>query len=79
MAHTMGEPTLIPWKTLMNSVLIIDDDPDYRKLTGELLQLKGWKVLLAGEGDEGIRLAKAQRPQAVICDLLMPRCNGFQV
>lgn len=63
----------------MNSVLIIDDDPDYRKLTGELLQLNGWKVLLASEGDEGIKLAKTHHPQIVVCDLLMPRCNGFQV
>jgi len=63
----------------MKTVLIIDDDADYRKLMAEILELKGWKVLLAGEGERGIELARQQRPDAVVCDLLMPRCNGFQV
>src|SRR6266478_7362801 len=63
----------------MKTVLIIDDDADYRKLMAEILELKGWKVHLAGEGEKGIELARQQRPDAVVCDLLMPRCNGFQV
>ena len=63
----------------MKTVLIIDDDSAYRKVTGELLKQHGWEVLLADEGDEGIRLAKTHRPQIILCDLLMPRCNGFQV
>src|SRR5258708_36148301 len=63
----------------MKTVLIIDDDADYRKLMAEILEIKGWKVLSAGEGEKGIELARQQRPDAVICDLLMPRCNGFQV
>src|SRR5215216_6550229 len=64
---------------LKKTVLIIDDDSEFRHLTGELLRQNGWQVLLAGEGDEGIELAKTHRPQAVLCDLLMPRCNGFLV
>src|SRR5262249_13662884 len=63
----------------MKTVLIIDDEPTYRKVTGELLRQNGWEVLLANEGDEGMRMAKAHRPQFILCDLLMPRCNGFQV
>jgi phosphoribosyl 1,2-cyclic phosphodiesterase/CheY-like chemotaxis protein len=63
----------------MKTVLIIDDDSAYRKVTGELLRQHGWETLLADEGDEGIRLAKAHRPSIILCDLLMPRCNGFQV
>src|SRR5260370_37602356 len=63
----------------MKTVIIIDDAADYRKLMAEILELKGWKVLLAGEGERGIELARQQRPDAVVCDLLMPRCNGFQV
>ena len=63
----------------MKTVLIIDDDPDYRKFLGELLQQNGWQVLDAEEGDAGIELAKLHRPAVVLCDLLMPRGNGFQV
>jgi phosphoribosyl 1,2-cyclic phosphodiesterase/ActR/RegA family two-component response regulator len=63
----------------MKTVLIIDDDADYRKFLGDLLQQNGWRVLEAEEGDAGIELAKLHRPPVVLCDLLMPRGNGFQV
>ncbi|SPE63287.1 Response regulator receiver protein (modular protein) [Verrucomicrobia bacterium] len=63
----------------IKAVLVIDDDPDFRKLMVLLLRQHDWAVLEASEGDEGIRLAKTHRPQVVLCDLLMPRCNGFQV
>src|SRR6478752_1021917 len=63
----------------MKKVLIIDDDPLYRKVMGEILQLNGWQVFDADEGEAGIELAKRQQPDVVLCDLLMPRSNGFQV
>ena len=63
----------------MKTVLIIDDDEDYRKLMGEILQLESWQVLHAGQGDEGIQLAKTHRPDVVLCDLVMANGNGFQV
>jgi phosphoribosyl 1,2-cyclic phosphodiesterase/ActR/RegA family two-component response regulator len=63
----------------MKTVLIIDDDSECRKVTGEILQQQGWEVLQAEDGEEGITLAKVHRPQLVLCDLLMPRGNGFQV
>ncbi len=59
--------------------LIIDDDADYRRFVGECLRGAGWEVAQAGDGETGLELARARRPQAVICDLLMPRGNGFQV
>lgn len=63
----------------MKTVLIIDDDSQYRQLMGEMLQLHGWRVLEAGEGEAGLEDVRAHRPEVVLCDLLMPRCNGFQV
>src|SRR6266496_3472693 len=63
----------------MKTVLIIDDDTIYRQVMGKVLQANGWRVLEAEEGESGIQMAKAHHPQAVLCDLLMPRCNGFQV
>ncbi len=63
----------------MNKVLIIDDDPLYRKVIGEILEKHGWRVFDADEGEAGIEIAKAQHPEVVLCDLLMPRSNGFQV
>lgn len=60
-------------------VLIIDDDADYRQLMGEVLQLEGWQVLTAGDGEAGFDAAREHRPDVVLCDLLMPRSNGFLV
>jgi phosphoribosyl 1,2-cyclic phosphodiesterase len=61
------------------SVLVIDDEPDYRRLIAEVLEMNGWRVLEAEQGDVGVELAKQHHPSVVICDLLMPRYNGFQV
>ena len=63
----------------MNTVLIIDDDPDYRKFMGDLLKQRGWQVLEAENGDAGIELAEVHRPDVVLSDLLMASGNGFQV
>ena len=60
-------------------VLIIDDDAEYRQLMGEVLQMEGWQVLTAGDGEAGLDAARAYRPDVVLCDLLMPRSNGFLV
>ncbi len=61
------------------TILVIDDDPTYLKLMREMLHRNGWQVLLAGDGEAGIQLAKTHRPDLVVCDLLMPGCNGFRV
>src|ERR1043166_4691162 len=63
----------------MNKVLIIDDDSDFRRLTAEILRPHGWEVLEAQEGEVGLELARQHRPEIVLCDLIMPRCNGFLV
>ncbi len=63
----------------MKSVLLIEDDSTLRALTAELLGHQGWKVLEAEDGEAGINLAREHRPSVIVCDLLMPRCNGFKV
>lgn len=62
----------------MKTVLLIDDDHAFRKTLTELLKTQGWVVFEAGDGEEGLNVALLKRPDVVVCDLLMPRCNGFQ-
>jgi len=62
-----------------HTVLIVDDEAEYRLLVREVLQASGWRVLEAGEGEKALELARLHHPDVVLCDLLMPRCNGFQV
>src|SRR6185437_7042673 len=63
----------------MKTVLIIDDDADCRRVLAAVLNQDGWQVYHAGNGDEGIDLARQHRPSVIVCDLLMPRANGFKV
>jgi len=60
-------------------ILIIDDDAEYRQLMGEVLSLEGWSVLEAADGETGLEAVSRERPDVVLCDLLMPRSNGFLV
>ncbi|HXA10155.1 MAG TPA: response regulator [Chthoniobacterales bacterium] len=63
----------------MSTVLLIEDDAESRRMTAELFSREEWTVIEAGDGEAGISLALEHRPQLVLCDLLMPRVNGFQV
>ena len=63
----------------MRTVLVIDDDPEFRNLVGELLRQKRWRVIEAVDGETGLAMARAHRPDVVLCDLLMAPLNGFQV
>ena len=59
------------------TVLVIDDDPAFRQVMSELLSLCGWRVLEASDGQKGLELAREHLPGVILCDLLMPGCNGF--
>ena len=63
----------------MPSVLIIEDDIQSRHALAKLFASEDWKVLEAGDGDAGVELAVQHRPEVILCDLLMPKSNGFQV
>jgi len=63
----------------MKSILLIDDDPDFRDALAALLRAHGWAVTEAGDGDAAVVLAREMRPNVILCDLLMPGTNGFRV
>ena len=61
------------------TVLVVDDDPVILRLLEVTFELEGFVVLLAHDGAEGIKAARAQRPDLVITDLLMPGVSGPDV
>ena len=63
----------------MATVLLIEDDAESRRTTAELFSREKWDILEAGDGEAGISLALEKRPELILCDLLMPKVNGFQV
>jgi len=60
-------------------ILAIDDDPKAVELIAAALEPKGFKVLKTYGGEEGVEVAKAEQPDVIILDLLMPGVNGFEV
>ncbi|HEY3108958.1 MAG TPA: response regulator, partial [Chloroflexota bacterium] len=60
-------------------VLVVDDEPSALELVAGMLEPAGFRVLQAGGGEEGIALARAERPDLLLLDLMMPDVNGFQV
>jgi two-component system, OmpR family, alkaline phosphatase synthesis response regulator PhoP len=63
----------------MKKVLVVDDDVDFCEATELLLDSKGYKVLLAHDGKEGLEKARAVKPDLVILDVMMPEMNGYDV
>lgn len=60
-------------------VLIVDDDVSVTELFSRMLRLEGFEVWAAHSADEGLSLAQAHHPHAVILDLRMPLTSGLQV
>ncbi|MQA81065.1 MAG: response regulator [Streptosporangiales bacterium] len=58
-------------------VLVVDDDPVIRQLIAVNLELEGFEVIEAGDGEEGIAQALAHRPDVVALDVMMPRMDGW--
>jgi twitching motility two-component system response regulator PilH len=62
----------------MARVLIVDDSPTETQKMKAILTKNGHEVLEAGGGQEGIDVAKAELPDVVLMDIVMPGVNGFQ-
>jgi CheY-like chemotaxis protein len=60
-------------------VLVIDDDPAVRELMGRYLSREGFRVVVAAGGEEGLRLARELRPDAITLDVMMPGLDGWAV
>lgn len=62
-----------------HTVLIIEDDPHVVELVSLYLGQDGHRVLTAGDGQEGLRLARESHPDLIVLDLMLPALNGLEV
>jgi DNA-binding response OmpR family regulator len=58
-------------------LLIVEDDPDILKLLQTTLTFRGYRVITAHNGREGLDIIRAERPAIVIADIMMPKLDGF--
>jgi two-component system, sensor histidine kinase and response regulator len=61
----------------MKKVLVIDDTPEIRMIIEETLGMFGFSTVAAEDGERGIEMAKTYLPDLIICDVNMPRLDGF--
>jgi two-component system chemotaxis response regulator CheY len=59
-------------------VLVIDDDSGIRDSLAECLEVEGYAVACASNGADGLERLRAERPNLILVDLLMPVMNGYQ-
>jgi len=60
-------------------ILVIDDEKDFLIFMQEELALHGYEVVVASDGEEGLEGIRNHRPELVICDIRMPKQDGFYV
>ena len=61
------------------TVLVAEDNEDVRLMMRTLLEMKGYGVVEAGDGQETVAVAQDARPDIILMDLQLPRLNGFAV
>ena len=60
-------------------ILLVEDDVRVAKLIAEYLEIAGFTVLLAGDGDVALDTARAERPHVIVLDLALPRRSGLEI
>lgn len=63
----------------MSKILVIEDDATVRTLILKLLKAEGFEVISGENGRTGIQMAQAHEPDLIICDVMMPELNGYEV
>jgi CRP/FNR family cyclic AMP-dependent transcriptional regulator len=63
----------------MKKILLIEDNDEVRENTAEILEISNYKVFTAANGKIGIELALKELPDLIICDIMMPVMDGYDV
>jgi len=62
-----------------STVLVVDDDPVILKLLEVNFEMEGFTVVIARDGEEGIRVARTEQPDIIVSDIMMPKKSGLEL
>ena len=60
-------------------ILLVEDDPAVAGMYKLKLEMEGYRVTVAGDGEEGLRIAREMRPQLIFLDIRLPKMDGISV
>jgi len=63
----------------MKKILFIEDESALQKTLGDVLSREGYKVISALDGEAGLRMAKTEKPDLILLDLILPKITGFDL
>ncbi|MBI3252340.1 MAG: response regulator [Candidatus Omnitrophica bacterium] len=66
-------------ETLLKKILLVEDEQDIANVLAVRLEVNGYEVILAKDGEEALQKVKKEKPDLVILDLMLPKINGFEV
>ncbi len=63
----------------MKTILFIEDESALQKTFGDILIQEGYEIVSALDGETGLKLSKAKKPDLILLDLILPKVHGFDV
>lgn len=63
----------------MKKILFVEDEEALQRTFGDILKRENYEVVKALNGEDGLRLAKSEKPDLIILDLILPKMKGFEV
>lgn len=74
-----SHPPKPPMNETRPRILIVDDEPDLLSVLHFGLEVEGFQVLEASDGEQGLAMAREQAPDLIVLDLMLPRMDGYKV